>query len=173
MKTAFGPYYIDFSNPEAVRGWRGINDVVMGGRSSGRAEYDPEGGLVFLGSVSFEGGGGFASIISPLMEGLRGKARYLDLTFKGDGKTYKFSLRTGASMNGISYQTRFITESGIWETRRFPVSEFRPTYHGVLLEGESPPESDRISRFGFLIADRQEGPFRLEIKSIEAVFTPG
>lgn len=169
MKASNIRFSFDFSTPGAVAGWRGINDVVMGGKSTGEAVYDPEGGLVFIGNLSLKDGGGFSSITSPLIQGLNKDVTYLVIKLRGDGKTYKFSLRTEPGMEGVSYQTRFRTKTGRWETRRFRVSDFRPTWHGTVLEGEPPPVSDRICRFGFLVADLQEGPFRLEIKSIEAV----
>lgn len=53
---------IDSSNPDAVLPWQAIDDRVMGGASMSRLRHDPAGYAVFEGEVSFENGGGFASV---------------------------------------------------------------------------------------------------------------
>jgi len=54
---------VDFSNEAAVSTWRGVNDVVMGGRSTGQMRFafdvNAGGGVgVFEGVVTSAGGGG-------------------------------------------------------------------------------------------------------------------
>ena len=58
---------VDFADEAAVRTWQSVNDVVMGGRSSGYMAYEDTGqgqGGVFQGVVTSEGGGGFSSVRS-------------------------------------------------------------------------------------------------------------
>ena len=56
----------DFAaDPTAVQDWRSIDDRIMGGCSLSRAEFVDGDGLRFRGVVSFDNGGGFASIRSP------------------------------------------------------------------------------------------------------------
>ena len=53
-----------FETPEAARRWQTVNDGVMGGRSDGRFQVNPEGNLEFFGMLSLENNGGFASVRS-------------------------------------------------------------------------------------------------------------
>ena len=61
---ATGQMLYDFSSEGAVEEWISINDVVMGGISTGGLERTPEGTAVFSGNVSLERNGGFASVRS-------------------------------------------------------------------------------------------------------------
>ena len=54
---------VDFLTESDVRQWRGVNDVVMGGRSTGFLALE-EGTGVFRGVVTSAGGGGFSSVRS-------------------------------------------------------------------------------------------------------------
>ena len=159
----------DFSKPSSVKGWQSINDAVMGGLSQGKVSWDPAGVMVFSGNVSLENNGGFASIRSPVGPYDLSNTAALILRFRGDGKIYKFSMRTDPFFDGISYQVSFETLSGEWQDVRFSYDKFLPTYHGNVLSGEPPPDISQISNFGLLIANKQQGRFRLEVASIKTV----
>jgi monofunctional biosynthetic peptidoglycan transglycosylase len=49
-----------------------------------------------------------------------------------------------------------------------PFSSFRPTYRGRILNDVPSLNTARICQIGFMIADKQEGSFRLEIAWIES-----
>ncbi len=153
---------------EEAREWRSVDDVVMGGRSSSQLAWERPGLAVFRGHVSLENRGGFASVRSAMgaydLEGQRGIA----LRVRGDGKAYKLSLRTDGRFDGVSYQARFTTAAGKWQTIRLPFAAFRPTYHGRVLGPGSPLVPSSVRSFGLLISEGQEGPFRLEIGWIGA-----
>jgi len=159
----------DFAGEDEVRNWRSINDVVMGGRSRGQTSWDDQGFLVFTGHVSFENGGGFASITSPPLEIPRTDWEALQIHSMGDGRMFKATLRTDTSMDGISYQHRFRATPGNWTMHTLFLKDFIPTYHGRILEDVPPPDPKALSRLGFIISDRQEGPFRLSIRLITIV----
>jgi NADH dehydrogenase [ubiquinone] 1 alpha subcomplex assembly factor 1 len=100
-----------FDTLEAVAAWYAIDDRVMGGVSASRMVLDPKGHAVFSGSLSLVNNGGFASVRSPVMaSGGAGGSACL-LTVRGDGKRYKFSIRTGSEFDGISYQAGFAATS--------------------------------------------------------------
>jgi NADH dehydrogenase [ubiquinone] 1 alpha subcomplex assembly factor 1 len=44
-----------------------------------------------------------------------------------------------------------------------------PTFRGRVLSGEPPLDPAKVTSVGFLIADKQDGPFRLEVAWIKTV----
>ena len=54
----------DFSKPDAAQAWQPVNDGVMGGVSDGRFKITDQGTMEFLGTLSLENNGGFASVRS-------------------------------------------------------------------------------------------------------------
>ena len=147
--------------------WPNIDDPVMGGLS--RSTMNLAAGVaMFEGVVSLENGGGFASLRSRLAEhDLRGHDGVV-LRIKGDGKTYGIRLRTDAAFEGVSYQTKVATEAGRWAEARVPFTAFKPVFRGRQVRGYPALDPGAIRTFGLIIADRQEGPFRLEIDWIKA-----
>jgi monofunctional biosynthetic peptidoglycan transglycosylase len=158
---------LDFEQPGDAANWTVINDVVMGGVSTSRFTVANPGTAVFSGVVSLENNGGFASAnLKPTQfdvngfDGIRFRVR-------GDGKRYKITLKNDGAFNGFSYRFEFTTKDGEWLTVDAPFPSFIPKFMG---ETTSAPPIDRarIKTFGFLIADKQNGPFRLEIDWIGA-----
>jgi monofunctional biosynthetic peptidoglycan transglycosylase len=158
---------LDFEQSGDAANWTVINDVVMGGVSSSRFVVEKPGTAVFSGVVSLENNGGFASAnMKPAQfdvsdyDGIRFRV-------KGDGKSYKITLKNDGAFNGFSYRFEFTSKDGEWLTVDAPFSSFVPKFMG---ETTSAPPVDRarIKTFGFLIADKQNGPFRLEIDWIGA-----
>lgn len=50
-----------------------------------------------------------------------------------------------------------------------PYRDFVPTYRGRILRDVPPIDPGVIRQLGFLIADKVEGPFRLEVDWIKAL----
>ena len=153
----------DFRDPNTVRYWQNIDDPVMGGVSSSRITQG-ESFAVFAGRLSLENNGGFASV--------RGRVVPADLTgfeklvarVRGDGKIYVCQLRTSDAV----YWLRFETRAGGWQEFALPFAEFVPTYFGAPRPNGTPLNPAAIGEYGFLIADKQEGPFSLEVAWIVA-----
>ncbi len=158
----------DFSEPAAARGWRPIDDRIMGGSSLSRPEFIDGGGLRFRGIVSLDNGGGFASIRSPDADYALDGCTSLRLRVRGDGRRYKLGLRTDRFFDGISYQAEFSTTADEWLEVVLPFSAFAATHHGRRLTTAAPLDPAHIQSFGLFIADRQAGPFRLEVAAIGA-----
>lgn len=157
----------DFSDPETTEMFQPIGDEVMGGVSVGRMEQG-DGFAIFTGSVSLENFGGFASVRSfpdryDLSEGIG-----IELEVRGDGKMYKLSLTQDLRFDSVVYRARFAAPVENWSAIRIPFEEFEPTFRGDVLSDAPPLDPSRIATFGFLISDRQEGDFRLEIRKISA-----
>ncbi|MCX5896143.1 MAG: CIA30 family protein [Proteobacteria bacterium] len=157
-----------FSDPKAVEQWRPINDVVMGGVSQSTFKASGRGAALFTGIVSLENFGGFASASSrPADHDLSG-CQGVAMRIKGDGKRYKCNIKTDTVFTGFSYQSPFNTGNGVWTVIKFPFNTFVPTFRGSAVSNAEPIDPKKVKSFGFLIADKQEGPFRLEIDWIKA-----
>lgn len=158
----------DFDSEAACTSWIPVNDVVMGGVSHSRFDYGGESTAEFSGTVSLKNSGGFASVRSaPSLYDL-GKYAGLLLRVQGDGKKYKMNLRTEATLDGVQYQAVFKTEAGAWTEILIPFSKFVPMFRGVHANDSPSLDTASICTFGFLISDKQEGPFRMDIDRINA-----
>lgn len=160
---------LDFLDNDSTNQWEAIDDRIMGGLSQSNPEYVAEVGLRFSGNVSLDNNGGFASIRSKngaydlsCFSGIR-------LRLYGDGKTYKFSLRTDLFYDGVSYQAEFKTKSGSWQEIDLPFSAFIPTHHGLKLSTVAPMDTANVKSFGIFIAGKQEGPFQLDIAWLRGI----
>jgi len=158
----------DFASNDAVSAWRAVDDTVMGGVSSSRMERSADGKAVFTGEVSLENSGGFASVQGPEIQQSLGAFDGIAIRVKGDGKRYKCGLRTDDLFDGVSHQAGFKTKTGEWQIVQIPFADFIPTYHGRRLSEDKRMKPELIRKLGFLISERQDGTFRLEIDWIKA-----
>ncbi|WP_313951639.1 CIA30 family protein [Accumulibacter sp.] len=158
-----------FDTPDAVAGWYAIDDRVMGGVSASRMAFHTKGHAVFSGSLSLTNNGGFASVRSPLIASKSMGGAACLLTVRGDGKRYKFSIRTGAEFDGVNYQSAFQPPAGEWTTIRLAAADFVPTWRGRVLDHLPPLDPSSAQQVGLLIADRQMGPFKLDLRVVELV----
>ena len=159
----------DFSNFSKQK-WQIVNDDVMGGLSDSRLQINFDGNAVFLGRVSLENNGGFASVKNHEPVNLD-SCESIRIHLKGDGKRYSFRLQTSSetSVQPWSYEHRFDTKKDLWMEINLPLNKFTATFRGS--KPENAPELDlsAIGTFGFLISDKQQGEFRLEVDKIEAL----
>ncbi len=163
-----GKLVFDFSIPTNANVWQVVNDDVMGGVSSSRFELTND-VAVFRGEVSLENNGGFASVRSrPALHDMKGCDAFV-IRVRGDGRRYKFTARTDRTFDSAIYQVTFATKKGAWEEHRLLLRDFVPTFRGRVLTGEPPLDPANVTSLGFLISDKQEGSFRLEIAWIKAL----
>lgn len=157
---------LDFTDPADVSLWRPVDDVVMGGVSSSRFELAEPGIARFVGTVSLENFGGFASVRTPPRQWDTAGARAFLLRVRGDGHQYKFTLRTNDRFDGVQYQARFTAPPGEWTQVRLPVESFVGTFRGrkVPLAPALDPALVRV--LGLMISDKQAGPFELLVDRI-------
>jgi hypothetical protein len=152
---------VDFTDPQLVEQMWVVNDNVMGGVSESRYRHDAD-GVIIEGTVSLENNGGFAST--------RSKASFaagvsiLELTVKGDGKRYKFILRTDPSPQTPMYQADFVAVTG-WNTYRFSPRDFRASFRGRAVDAPALVFSE-VREMGLLIADKQAGPFQIQVQRV-------
>jgi hypothetical protein len=155
---------LDFTDAQTTAQMWVVNDGVMGGVSQSRFRHDAE-GVMIEGIVSLENNGGFASVRSAAAFGVGAVA--LELKIKGDGKRYKFILRTDASPRSPMYQADFVAAEG-WHTYRFVPSDFRASFRGRAVDAPALVFAD-AKELGILIADKQAGSFRLQLQTIRAL----
>ena len=161
-----------FDNESDVRVWPATNDGVMGGLSEGRSEITRNGVLRFSGKISLENNGGFASIRSA-----SGKTDLADydgilIRVRGDGKRYALTIRTDVQIRAGSYRVKFDTKADEWLEVFLPFADFRATSFGMELPKAPPLDPRNIRSFGFLISDKQAGPFTLDVDWIKAASRP-
>jgi Complex I intermediate-associated protein 30 (CIA30) len=167
--TATNRTLFDFQAATNSPAWEVVNDNVMGGVSTGQFQVLTNGCAVFSGTVRLENNGGFASVRSaPVRENLTGLTAVV-LRVRGDGQRYKFNVRTGAGFDAPLYQCGFTTTQGEWVEHRLGFSDFVPTFRGRVLTDAPPLNPATVNSVGFLISDKQAGPFRLEIGWIKAL----
>ncbi|MBB1328655.1 CIA30 family protein [Pseudoalteromonas sp. SR43-7] len=145
--------------------WYVVNDSVMGGVSNSQVTQTQE-SLLFIGNVSLDNNGGFASMRTEIdTQGQNTKT--VALRVKGDGQTYQLRLRTTNYLDGAAYTHSFKTVKNEWVDINFAPSDFTLTYRGRVLEQQPIIDFDDIKQLGFMIAGKQEGKFKLEVGKIE------
>ena len=157
-----------FDDSSEVRNWRTVLDGVMGGKSTGRIRSG-DGTLVFDGETSLRNNGGFSSMRAQVAAGAIEGYDALRIRLKGDGRNWIVGGRSSSNMGADSYWTRFDTIDGEWMEITVPILEMERHVFGRKIPGQLSP--NRMRGIDFYIYDKEEGPFRLEIDSIEAVKT--
>lgn len=159
---------IDFSDTSAAN-WQIVNDRVMGGISRSTFEMKDDGFALFSGTVSLENNGGFASVRTQAtapadLSDFKG----LSVRVLGDGKTYSLRLKTvkNGQITRYSYEARFDTRPGEWQTHKLSFNEFKPVFRGNSVRGNPELNTDAVIELGFMIQDGQEGPFRMGVSKI-------
>ncbi len=156
--------FTDISD-EAER-WRGVDDTVMGGVSEGEFYVTQQDTGVFRGTLSLENNGGFSSARRASGDYDFSNASELSLRVKGDGRRYQVRVQT-ADAEDISYRATFAT-AGEWQVVDVSFSEFEPVFRGRIVSDAPPLNAAAIEQIGFLIADKKEGEFKLEVDWIRA-----
>ncbi len=160
-----GRLLTNFAGDGVSMRWNTVLDGVMGGRSSGSFRT-LERTLLFEGTLNTNGGG-FASIrTAPAkleLEGYEG----IRVRVRGDGRTYSLRLQQSGLRRGVSYRAEFATTAGQWRDVWLPFTDFVPTWRGRILDMPS-PDPARVEALGVTIADKVDGPFRIELDTIHA-----
>ncbi|SHI20848.1 CIA30 family protein [Ferrimonas marina] len=155
---------IRFNDSSEAARWLPVNDDVMGGVS--QSHFEVGGNLgVFSGRVSLENNGGFASVRRAT--GLPSDTELLRIHVRGDGKSYQLRLRTHDGLDGVVYAAPFDTEIGQWQRLVFRPEDFTATFRGRAVLDAPGLFFGEVHQLGFLISEKQEGYFQLQIAEIE------
>jgi monofunctional biosynthetic peptidoglycan transglycosylase len=118
--------------------------------------------MLFEGEVSLKSNGGFTSFRGPIRP--PPEATALLLTVRGDGQRYKLSIKSDDSAGTAQYQAVFVAPLD-WRTLRFVPGDFTASFRGQAVDAPILRLGD-AKYVGLLIADRQSGPFRIDLKAV-------
>lgn len=158
----------DFSDASEAKKWVSVNDNVMGGVSEGGFRITDDKTLEFSGKISLENQGGFASIRTQSADLRLDGYDTIALRVKGDGRTYYLDLRAATTFAAASYRSPLKTQKGTWQEFRLPVKAFEFSAFGKRIPGAGAVMASKVQSVGFTLADKQAGPFRLEVSWIKA-----
>ena len=159
---------VDFTQPDEVR-WNIVNDGVMGGLSTSDLEPSGDGTGLFSGFVSLENNGGFASTRATFQSLDLSPYEGITLRVRGDGRRYQLRFRLDGSFDGVAYRAGFETRPGMWLEIDLPFERFQPTFRGRIPQEAGPLDPARIRQMSFLIGDKKQGPFSLEIAWVRSL----
>lgn len=159
--------YVDFGKADMAQQWRAVNDGVMGGLSSGGPSFE-DNHMVFEGVINTNGGG-FSSLRSAVEHGALADASGIMLRIKSDGRGYKVTFRTDRAYRSrlISFQAPLpATPRGEWADVTVPLDALSGSIFGRPVTG-AVFDRTRVREMGIILADGQDGPFRLEVDWIK------
>jgi len=136
----------------------------MGGLSDSKIYLNESGNAIFEGHVSLENNGGFAMVMYRFSPKKVENYTKAVIRLKGDGKKYQFRLKSKAD-DYFSYITHFET-TGDWQTVEISLAEMFPSFRGRVLNLPNYP-SETIEEIAFLIGNKKEENFKLELDKIE------
>lgn len=171
----------DFTNPsdDLKNTWGAVDDVVMGGVSESGIRL-VDGTALFAGNVSTANSGGFASVRTRNFDPSFNLAGYegMELRVRGDGKRYKFLIRTETKWDGTAYSYSFDTVNNSWMNVRIPFAELIPVFRAKTLQDSAPIDSSNICSFQLMLSKFEydgelnpkfsSGGFALQVESIKA-----
>lgn len=171
----------DFTKPstELKNTWGAVDDVVMGGVSQSQIQFVEETAL-FAGHVSTANSGGFASVRTKNFAPPFNLSGYegVELRLRGDGKRYKFLLRTETQWDGVAYSYSFNTEANTWIDVRIPFADLIPVFRAKTLKDSPPIDASKICSFQLMLSKFEydgelnpkfsPGGFALQVESMKA-----
>ena len=154
-----------FADEDHFERWQINNDTVMGGVSQSQIKQNQQQELLFTGNVSLDNNGGFASTESRFKHQISA-ASALTIAVKGDGKVYQLRLKTPKLSYGEAYVANFTTQAGMLTKHTFTVEDFTVSFRGRTVSNPPALSLMDVDRVGFLVAQKQQGPFAIELHSI-------
>ena len=153
-----------FEEENIEKKWIVVNDNVMGGRSKGGFDFKNN-KLIFSGNTNTNGGG-FSSIRTIPIDFYFKDKTGLHIRYKGDARTYKLGVRMEGK--SVSYRTNFDTGNG-WQEAMIPFENMDVSWRGrPLSKAEHPLQKSKIRSIEFMIYDKQDGPFKLQVDWIKS-----
>jgi hypothetical protein len=157
---------VDFKENPTTNNWNVVDDIVMGGRSSGTFTLSQEGYGQFSGKISLENNGGFSSIKYDIQTVAVKPNSIIRIRLKGDGNAYQFRVKD-KRRHSYSYITTFDT-TGEWQTLEFTLADFYPTFRGRKVDLPN-FDGDTIEELRFLIGNKKPQLFQLLIETVVVI----
>lgn len=160
--SADAPENWDFTSP-SDQTWSPLNDNVMGGISSGRIAWMPE-GLHWTGATRLENNGGFSSVRSPWGNHDFYPLEAIIIRCRGNGGQFKFTLECSERWY-VPYAYAPFTPTPDWTDIRLPLADFK---WSQAFTGDTRIDASLrdVLRMGLLKYDGQAQPFELDVASI-------
>lgn len=153
----------NFDSKDDLKDWTIVNDGVMGGVSQSSIQLNDEGNAVFRGEISLDNNGGFASVRRRTNINTVQNYKFVNLRVRGRVSTYQFRIKQSVQ-DSYSYVHKFeLTPE--WRTVQLPLSAFYPRFRGQNLDLPH-FEANVIEEIAFLIGNKKEEHFELEIEKI-------
>ena len=137
----------------------------MGGVSQAQIQRINQSVMSFSGRLSLKNNGGFSSVRSFLPESALASFDGLTFKIRGDGRLYSVLVTTQNPR--ISWQSEFETDEG-WQIVTVPFDEMRMSVRGWKVENSPKIVGSKVTGIGFIISDKIQEPFNLEIDWIAA-----
>ena len=163
FSSMYGQVIFDFNKNSKVEDWVIIDDVVMGGKSSGTFGLNAEGFGVFEGAISLENNGGFSSVRYRFPRVQIKESTKIFIRLKGDGKEYQFRIKSNSN-DYYSYIAPFATTED-WQEIEIPLKDMYPSFRGRRLNQPN-FSSDFIEEVAFLIGNKKKERFKLVLDNI-------
>ena len=154
----------DFNKNSDVKDWIIVDDVVMGGGSSGSFKLNDDGFGVFEGKISLDNNGGFSSVRYRFQKIIVKEYTSIIVKLRGDGKKYQLRIKSNSG-DYYSYIMPFLT-SGEWQEIKIPLKEMYPSFRGRRLNQPN-FSTHYMEEIAFLIGNKKEENFELLIDKIE------
>lgn len=165
---------VKFDRPEALELFTVRTDAEIGGKSVAKFFYD-DGKAVFEGVLDLTPAAGvtnsgFAAIVSKESRGGWELEDFnaLLVRAKTDGRVYVTNLKAPSVIEDDLWQLHTVGEKDQWTSIVLPFSKFVATHRGFV-EGQLQLDTRLVESIGILMAQRKDGPFRIELKSISAI----
>ena len=171
----------NFTNPsiELKNTWGAVDDVVMGGVSESSIQF-VESAALFAGNVSTANSGGFVSVRTRNFDPPFNLSGYtgVKLRVKGDGKRYKFFLRTDTQWDSVAYSYSFDTVADTWIDVRVSFTDLIPVFRAKTAKDCPPIDTSKIRSLQLMLSKFEydstlnphfsPGSFALQVESIKA-----
>jgi hypothetical protein len=150
--------------------WVILSDNVMGGVSDAAMQYENT-AVVIKGYVSLQNRGGFVSIKSGWGKLNLSSFTMVKITFRSTRQQYAFTLENSRRWYEPAYKHSFSAEKiNTWETVTLKLDEFTEESIGTPTGNKvSGAVLENVLRIGISTNEKREGPFQLEIESIEFI----
>jgi len=158
---------IDFGKEKDGHTWQIINDNVMGGMSNSKISFT-ENSMLFEGVISLQNNGGFASVRSPIRNMDLSKYTKVKMRYKSSIRNFDLIFSNDLKYYNPKYKLGFSPKTENWETKEFLLKDAIETRMGQPTGASiSDQNLKNIIRFGFILSDKREGSFVLEIDYLE------
>lgn len=159
--------------------WEAVTDADFGGRSRAKLEPTEQGTWVFSGALDLSTEGtemkqaGYAGLQPRQRKTIKSLDGFdaLEVRAKTDGRVYIANIKTDSMVKHHLFQAFFTTRKDEWTNVVLPFDRFTLTFQGQV-EGESLPIDPRqFQAVSFLMAERKDGEFRMELEWVKAINT--